>query len=432
MGSEVANASGKLSPGPGMAAKDVAAHQLARIHSATIGIVAEQGYKALKVRDVTRYAEVSTRAFYELFQSKEDCFLQTYDLISRRASRRIIAAQAGEPDWRRRPQLAFEEFLRGLERKPHDARLALIEAYAASAAALEQAWRAERTFEGMLFEAFARGTSGVLVPSLIVEGIVGGIIWVSKDRLLSGRTTQLEAEGDELVNWTLGLIGPDAEALAHLDHQSVWRNTTLESVAAAPSNGTGPAIGDRALILQATAAIAAANGYAYLTVPRIRTAVGVSLRKFNAYFDDVEDCYLDALDQRTGEALAHAARAQSAAHTWAGGVYRAMAALCEYVGNDAFLVRTFLDNQFPAGPNGARLRQRLTAALTELLGSEMPPVSATMAEASAGALWSLFHHHVIRDWPRRREISATLSYLALAPTLGGPAALAAIRGEQER
>jgi AcrR family transcriptional regulator len=56
MGSETTGAEG-------MAARDVAARQLARIHSATIGIVAEQGYAGLTVRDVVSYAEVSTRHF---------------------------------------------------------------------------------------------------------------------------------------------------------------------------------------------------------------------------------------------------------------------------------------------------------------------------------------------------------------------------------
>jgi AcrR family transcriptional regulator len=115
MGSETAGAEsplpsiGKLSPGPGKAARDVAAHQLVRIHATTVGIVAEQGYKGLKVRDVADYAEVSTRDFYQLFGSKEDCFLQTYELITRRASRCIVAVQAGESDWRKRSQLVFEE-----------------------------------------------------------------------------------------------------------------------------------------------------------------------------------------------------------------------------------------------------------------------------------------------------------------------------------
>lgn len=422
--------SAKLSPGPGMAAKDVAAHQLDRIHKATVGIVAEQGYKALKVRDVVSYAEVSTRAFYEHFQSKEDCFLRTYDLISARASRRIIAAQAGEPDWRARPQLAYEEFLLGLEQRPQDARLALIEAYAAGIAALERAWRAERAFGEMLVKAFARSPSGTQVPSPIVEGIVGGVISVSKDRLLADETVRLRRESKVLINWALALIDPGAARLTHLDRQTVRHDTPTPR-----TRGTGDdpptSTGDRALMLKAAAEMAAVHGYSYLTATRVRAAARVSRSKFNAHFDDIEDCYLNALEQHTAEAIAQAARAQSRANSWEGGVYRAIAALCEHVATDTFLVKVFLDNDFPPSPNGIRSREGLAAALAELLSENMPPVDPTIAEASTAALWSLFHHHIIRDWALRRELSATLSYLLLAPTVGAGAAVAAIRGEQE-
>jgi len=60
----------RLPPGPGRAAPAVAAHQLARIHEATIQLVAEHGYTNLKVRAIVRLAEVSTRAFYEHFASE--------------------------------------------------------------------------------------------------------------------------------------------------------------------------------------------------------------------------------------------------------------------------------------------------------------------------------------------------------------------------
>lgn len=414
-----------------MAAQDVAAHQLARIHNATIGIVAEEGYEALKVRDVVRYAEVSTRAFYELFHSKEDCYLQTYDLIARRASRRIIAVQAEEPNWRKRPQLVLEEFVRGLEHRPQDARLALVEAYAAGTASLERAWKAEWIFCEMLADSFARGPSGVVVPPLVVEGIVGGVIQVARDRLLAGKTAQLKSENEELVDWALSLADPLSSLLMELDRQPLWRNTALEPLPS--SNGWAPSLsGDRALILKATAEMAAVKGYAQLTAPRIRSAARVSRSKFDAYFDDVEDCYLSAVDQHAGEALAQAARAQSTARSQTGGVYRAIVALCEHVANDPFLTRVCFFNDFPPGAKGARSRRRLVMALMELLGESVPAMSPTVSEASAGALWSLFHHHIIRDWAKRREISATLSYLVLAPSIGAPAALAAIRGEQER
>ena len=438
MGSEATTASagksspgafamGRLSPGPGMAAKDVAAHQLARIHSATIGIVAERGYEALKVRDVVSYAEVSTRAFYELFGSKEDCFLQTYDLIARRASRRIVAAQAGEPDWRKRSQLIFDEFLRGLEQRPENARLALVEAYAAGETALEQAWRTERAFEGMLGECFARSPDGVVVPPLVIEGVVAGIAGVSRSHLLAGTMPKLLATKAELLDWTLCHVDEAATELEALDRGSIWRDTTHEPLPAEPVRG------DRALIITAVAELATRHGYSRLTAARVRSAAGVSRKKFEAYFDDLEDCYLAALEQRAADALAQAARAQTAASSWAGSVYRAISALCSQVSTDRFLASVCLSDDFPPGPDGTRSRRRLLDAITELLSDSSPqttPATPFQATASSVAIWSLFHHHVIRDAPLHRQVAATLSYLALVPVIGAPAAIAAIRREQ--
>jgi AcrR family transcriptional regulator len=428
----------KLSPGPGMAAKDVAAHQLTRIHKATIDLVANHGYEALKVRDVVRQAEVSTRAFYEHFSSKEDCFLRTYELISRRASCRIIAAQVEEPDWRKRPRLIFEAFAGELELDPDSARFALIEAYAAGDVGLEQAWRAERLFEGMLAEAFARTPDGISVPPLIVEGMVAGIAAISRGRLREGRVEDLRELGDDLVAWALCYPHELAVELSSLDRQTVWRDTSLEPLAPSSVNGHGepwPSTGDRALILAAAAELAAKGGYASLTVPRIRSAAGISRRKFGAYFEDVEDCYLAALEQHAGEALAQAARAQGAGRTWPGGVYRAISALCDHVAGDEFLARVCLADDFPAGLHGERARRRLTSTVLELLsnGAEVGQRGPSLpAETTIGAVWSLFHHHVVRDWSLRRRIAATLSYMALAPVVGPTLALRAIRDEQSQ
>jgi AcrR family transcriptional regulator len=414
----------------------VASHQLARIRNATIEIVAEHGYQALKVRDIVRRAEVSTRAFYEHFSSKEDCFLQTHEFISRRANRRIIAAQAGERDWRKRPRLILDAFVEGLENEPAGARVALVEAYAASEDLQVQARRAERIFEGMLAESLARPPSGVVISPLIVEGIVAGIAGVSKKRLQTGRVAELSKSSKELIDWVLSYPDPNEAKLVELDHQTVWRDTTLEPLPLASVVGNGepwPGSGDRGLILRAVADLAAAHGYAKLTAPRVRSAAGVSRGKFEANFDGVEDCYLAALEQRTGEALAQASRAQAAARSWSGGVYRAIAALSAHIAGDPFLTRVCFADDFPPGPNGGRARQRLIAGITEQFSEGAPrdtrPTPLEI-EASAGAVWAVFHRHVVKERALHRQIAATLSYLALAPTIGAAAAVAAIESEQ--
>ncbi len=426
----------KLRPGPGLPAEDVAAHQIARIQAAVVALVAERGYAAVKMRDIVATAGVSTRAFYEHFKSKEECFLRTYEAIAQPASRRVVAAQASERSFRERPRRVFAEFARELEAAPDAARVVLVDAYAAGPESLEAAWRVERTVEAVLTGSLARPPGGVAVPPLVVEGIVAGAMRVARTRLLAGKAEALrEAEG-EMVRWCLACADPAAAGLPALDAQSVWHNTMLEPLGMSAGGGDGhawPSTGDRSLVLDAVAKLVVADGYRKLTVPRVCAEAGVSRKKFQAYFEDAERCFLAALEQHAAEALAQAARAQAAARSWPGGIYRAIAALCEHIAGDAFLAGACLADDFPPGSSASRARQRLSAAVAEQLTAVAPRGSRPsdlVAEASAGAVWGVFHHHLIRDWALRRELSATLAYLALAPAVGARAAVTAIADEQ--
>jgi AcrR family transcriptional regulator len=416
----------KLSPGPGLSAREVAAHQLARIHRATIEIVAEGGYRTLTVRDLVRRAEVSTRAFYEHFSGKEDCFLDAYDKLARRAMRRLVASQSGGWEWRTRARLILDEFIRWLDAAPGASRLALVDVYAATPASLEHAYKAERTFEDLLSRCLARPPGGVTVPPLIIEGVVGGIASIARRRLLSGRQGELHACGDELTEWALGYVDKAAVHLAQLDRRSVWDDTTQPSRSALPSGG------DRALILAAVADLTVDKGFAYLTVPRIHSKAWISRRRFDLHFDDVETCFLAALEQRSADVVARATRAKAAAASRGGGVYRAVAAFCDHVSADPFLATVCLGNDFPFGPNGRRSRDRLISTLVETLTDGAPPQARNdiVLEASAGAVWSVFRRYVARTTPPQAKVTATLSYLASAPILGSTAALAAILTEQ--
>jgi hypothetical protein len=131
--------------------------------------------------------------------------------------------------------------------------------------------------------------------------------------------------------------------------------------------------------------------------------------------------------------LARPVLAQSTGGTWPGRVYRGIAALCDQVAADPFLARACLDNPFAEDSSGDRSRRRLVAMIVDQFGGLMPldlKPAILHAEASNEGLWSLFHHHLIRHWRDRRQIAATLAFVALAPTTGGPDAVIAIRGEQ--
>jgi AcrR family transcriptional regulator len=427
----------KLNPGPGMSAVEVAAHQTARLHSATIEIVAKRGYEGAKVRDISRLAGVSTRAFYEHFESKQDCVLQTYELVARRATRRIISQQSGEDSWQERARLVLGAFAQELKGSPKAGRFALVEACAAGPAALEQVRRHELTFEAMLGEGLARAPGGVVVPPLVIEGMVAGVAHVARMRLVAGRAAQLPKLEQDLVDWALCYPGEPAGALVELDIRSASKKGTGGSleVSAASGNGGGwRASGDRALILAAIAKLTASEGYGNLTVPRVRGAAGVSRRTFDSHFRGVEDCFIAALEQRAAEMLSRAALAQVASRTWSGGVYRTIASLCDDIAEDHFLASVCLSDDFQWSPRIAQCRSRLIAAVAEQLSDSVPMKerpSQLSVEATSGAVWGLFQNHIVKDWAQRPQLSATLSYMALAPTIGASAAVAAIRREQK-
>jgi AcrR family transcriptional regulator len=427
----------KLHPGPGMDASDVAAHQSARIHRAMIEVVADQGYEAVKVRELVHLAGVSSAAFYKNFTSKEDCFLRTHDLVVRRATRRIIASQTGEGDWRKRPRLVFDAFVHELQDDPDAAHFALIEAYAVGPAALTQARKAEATFEAMFAQSFARAPGGMVVPAMVVEGTMAGVAGVAKAHLLSGREAKLAHLNEEMEDWMLSYPGASADELAHLDLQLVWRDTRLQPLASPSSSGEGeawPKTGDRALLLASVAELTAANGYGALTATSISRGAGLPRAIFKSLFEDVEGCFIAAMEQRAGEALAQAARAQTAGRTWAGGTYRAISALCDQLIGDPLLTGVCLAEAFEPDSNGSRSRAQLIAAVAELLNDSAPLAeqpSALFSEASTSAVWALFHHHLIRALPLSSpQIAATLAFMALAPVIGAPATAAAIAAEQ--
>lgn len=420
-----------------MAASDVAAHQAARIHRAMIEIVAHRGYEAVKVRELVHLAGVSSAAFYKNFADKEDCFLRTHDLVARRATRRIIASQGGEGDWRKRPRLIFDAFTQELQDDPDGGYFALVEAYAVGPSALTQARKAEATFEAMFAQSFARAPDGMVVPAMVVEGMMAGVAGIARTRLLSGRGAELGHLSDEMEDWMLSYPGASADELAHLDLQLVWRDTRLRPLISPSSSGEGeawPRTGDRALLLASVAELATANGYSTLTASNISRGAGLPRAIFKSLFSDAEECFVAAMEQRAEETLAQAARAQTAGRSWPGGTYRAISAICDQLIGDPLLTSVCLAETFEPDSDGSRSRAQLIGAMAELLNESAPTPeqpSALFAEASTSAVWSLFHHHLIRALPLSSpQIAATLAFMALAPVIGAPATVAAIAAEQ--
>ena len=391
-----------------------------------IELVAEHGYNAVSVEKLTSRARVSKRDFYKLFAGKEECFLAAYDIIVSHSVRGIVAAAEGEEEWCERLRLGFLAFADQITSSPETARLALVEVFTAGAVAVERMQRTNLLFEALVAKNLALADDAPRLPPLVVKGVVAGASRLARARLLSGQPRLLALDGDELLQWALSFC-----------HDDVDRLCDLEAAGAPPLLEAAPPVvqleDERALILAAMERMASEEGYATLTVPRVRAAAGVSRRSFDTHFEGVADCFLTTLETLSDRTLAAAASFYLTADDWASGVHRMIAGLCRQLARDPkFAALAFLE-VFSPGPEAIRWRSEMIAKLATRLRRAAPPArrpSEFAAEASIGAMWGVIHHFVATGRGTQLPAAApALSYLALAPALGAAAAVDVIAAE---
>lgn len=403
-------------------------HQRARLHEAMVELVAERGYDAVSVAALAKRARVSKRDFYKHFAGKEEAFLATYDIIVSHSLRGIHAALEGEEEWRERLRLGYLTFAGQIADNPEAARVALVEVFAVGAGATERILRTNRLFEALIAKSLAPGGGSPRLPRLLLKGIAAGCGGVARARLLSGDPRQLTHDRDELLAWVLSFCDDD-----------VGRLCGLGAAGASPLsvNGAEAAFGDeRAMILSATARVVSREGYTTLTVPRVRAAAGVSGRSFYTHFEGMDDCFLATLETFSDRALTAAEPAYLTAADWASGVHNMVVRLCRQLAGDPDFANLAFREVFSPGPEADRWRSGMITKLAALLRRGAPPEQRPTqftAEASIGAMWAVIRHFVANGSGEQLPITApVLSYLALAPAIGGAAAIDAMVARPSR
>jgi AcrR family transcriptional regulator len=113
----------------GLSRAFIVSNQRERLLDAIANVVAEKGYAATRVADITEYAGVSRKTFYELFADKETCFVAAYDAITGLLMDRMARGLAAVPggSWEERVSALLGEFLRFLASEPAFARMCIVE-----------------------------------------------------------------------------------------------------------------------------------------------------------------------------------------------------------------------------------------------------------------------------------------------------------------
>jgi AcrR family transcriptional regulator len=205
--------------------------QRERLLEAAVRVVAEKGYGATTIGDLTREASISRTTFYELYEDKEACFLAAFDSVVDVLMRRIVFAYEAEERWPQRARAGLETLLETLAEEPALARLAMVDVSSVGPAAQRRHRVAMQRLTPLFDEGRDFAPRGHRLPANTSRMAVGGVSGLIADELLANRAERLPELLDDLLFAVLvPYIGPRA---------------AVEEIRQAAADGPGPATAGR-------------------------------------------------------------------------------------------------------------------------------------------------------------------------------------------
>jgi AcrR family transcriptional regulator len=428
----------RLASGPGqMAPERVARHQKARLEGAMVEAVARHGLAGTTLRELVALAGVSRTTFYEHFESKQDCFLATFDEIVAEVGERVGQAYREPADFRERLVAGLATFMDLAVEEPAAARLAAVESLTLGAAGVEHRERGSRAFELMIAQSFEHSPSPREVSPMTVRAIVAGIRGVVYRRLRAGRQEELPGLVSELVDWALRYQEPDGEAVVRACARAAL---PLGPAPAEDGGEEGEAEGkpdwseppdsrrsraelsQRERIVRAAARVVVEKGYEALSIPTISATAGTSNQTFYEHFRNKRETFIAAFEILSGELLSAAVGAFAAAGDGPEAIGAGIRAMTEHIAANELFARLAFFELPTAGPaaldHADTAMDAFTAFLTpKLLPSGVPgSVPTPILEAIGSGIWAAIQHEIAHG--RKAELpekAPEITRIALAP-----------------
>lgn len=165
----------------------------------------DKSFAAVSVADVVRLARVSKRTFYEHFETREACYLATYEAVSGALLARIEQAAVPELPVSARLVAAAQAYLSALQEVPPLARTFFLEIQLAGPDALAARRAVHQRFADVLRELVKKGKNAgadvrALGPDMAVAivGAINELLMVRIEQGRLGELTQLQAAVVEL------------------------------------------------------------------------------------------------------------------------------------------------------------------------------------------------------------------------------------------
>jgi AcrR family transcriptional regulator len=418
-----------------MSPQQVAAHQKARLEGAMVEAVARGGFAGTTLNELVTLAGVSKTTFYEHFDNKLDCFLQTFDEIVRQVAAQVGEAYRRPGGFRERLVRALTVFMEVVVSEPAAASLTTVDSLTLGAAGVAHRESGAQAFELMFRQSFDHSASPVEVSDAVVRGIVAGIRGVVYRKLRAGEAEELPSMVEPLVDWALSYqrrprpAQARAIAAAASPPRGGARGQALENGPGtlpweepADSPRSRAELSQRERMVRAAAQVVVARGYEALSIPAISAAAGTSNQTFYEHFRSKRDAFLAAFEAVAADALqvAGGAFAGEAGRPEAVGV--GVQALLAYFAERELFSRLAFFELPSAGPAALDRADRALDDFTSFLRAgvvpselgQPPPVEILPAIASGA--WALVQYEIAHG--RLGELpglAAEVTRLAVGP-----------------
>lgn len=192
----------RLPPGRhGLPREFVVKNQRDRLAAGVIQVVAARGYHEATITQIAAAAGVSRRTFYSYFKTKQECFFDTYEIVSDFLFAAMAEAGEGERKWPAQVGAELAVALDVFAANPDLVRFTLI----APPAAGGEIAAAYRGFLERLLELLGEGRpKNVRRPSEAAEhGLIGGLAALLVDKVKAGEGPELPALLPDLLELVL-------------------------------------------------------------------------------------------------------------------------------------------------------------------------------------------------------------------------------------
>ena len=176
----------------GFSREQVEHNQRERLIAGLATAVAEKGYRAVTITDITKEARVSRRVFYENFEGKEECFLAAFEVVVGHIRELAAETVAGVDDWPQRAIAAARAVLAFFAEEPDLARLCLVESQAAGPPVAARFHEAVHEVTPYLEQGRAERRAERELPPTTEESTIGALVMLTSRKVAAGEAAQLE------------------------------------------------------------------------------------------------------------------------------------------------------------------------------------------------------------------------------------------------